>query len=362
MSAEPLVRHFGLAPEPRVGQTAEQAVTDGLDNYRSLYRRDLFRALPRGEPTTYLYDIVADYPTRGGKGLRPSLCLAACGAFGGSTRLAVPLAIAFELLHNAFLIHDDIEDESELRRGQPTAHIKHGAALSLNAGDALMAMSLRPVLDAAPDLGAAMTLTLIGEIEHLLMETVEGQAMELGWREEHRIDLNEVDYLRMILKKTCWYTTIHPLRGGALIAGRPSDEVDGLLDFGISIGSLFQLKDDILNVVGDEDQYGKEIGGDIYEGKRTLLLLHLLRSVDSAERDRIARFFSAPRSARSPADAEWIQTLMHERGSVEEAWSCATTLRQRAERLAWDAFGHLPDTSHRDFLLSMPAYLYESDS
>ena len=99
------------------------------------------------EPSPYLYDLAADYPRRGGKMMRPSICIATARAFGARSSDAVRSAVAIELLHNAFLVHDDIEDESEMRRGEPALHSLHGVPLALNAGDAMLLLSLRPLLD-----------------------------------------------------------------------------------------------------------------------------------------------------------------------------------------------------------------------
>src|SRR5205085_12243514 len=101
--------------------------------------------------------------------------------------------------------------------------------------------------------------------------------IELGWRRDVALDLGDGDYLAMVLKKTCWYTTIFPSRAGALIGTRTEDGLDRFIRFGFFLGAAFQIQDDVLNLIGDEARYGKEIDGDIREGKRTLMLLHLLR-------------------------------------------------------------------------------------
>lgn len=346
---------------PRPTTRSREHLDTWLASYREIYEHSLFSYLPDQEPREHLYDLVADYPLRGGKGLRPALCLAACAALGGNARDAVGPATTFELLHNAFLIHDDIEDESLLRRGSPTLHEQHGVPLAINAGDALTAISMRPILDAQGLLGGGLTLQLLGDLEHLLVETVEGQALDLGWRVDNEVEVTEADYLRMILKKTCWYTTVHPLRFGAMIAGWSPDEADTLLELGMSLGSLFQVKDDILNVAGEEVAYGKEIGGDILEGKRTLLLIHFLRTLDASERATVEVFMKMGRPDRDPNLADWIQTQMHARGSVDAAWRCARELRDRAESAAHKAFGSTRSSADREFLLSLPAELYESN-
>src|ERR1700679_188377 len=118
-----------------------------LHEYGAMTRAALHKYLPSGEPRRHLYDLVSDYPLRGGKMMRPSLCIATARAFGASIDDALNTAVAIELLHNALLIHDDIEDGSEQRRGRPTLHIEHGIPLALNAGDTPPLVSLPPLLE-----------------------------------------------------------------------------------------------------------------------------------------------------------------------------------------------------------------------
>jgi geranylgeranyl diphosphate synthase, type II len=129
------------------GAAMSSLVADTLEEYGSLTREALVSYLPSGYPTRYLYELLADYPQRAGKMMRPSLCIATARAFGASAADAIRSAVAIELLHNAMLVHDDIQDGSALRRGRPTLHMMHGVPLAINAGDALFLLSLRPLLD-----------------------------------------------------------------------------------------------------------------------------------------------------------------------------------------------------------------------
>ena len=127
------------------GDRVTAATVETLEQYAELTRAAMAEAIAGGEPADYLYDLVRDYAARKGKGLRPGLLLAAADACGAATRTALPAAAALELLHTAFLIHDDVEDHSRLRRGRPTLHELHGAALAINAGDALANLAVRPL-------------------------------------------------------------------------------------------------------------------------------------------------------------------------------------------------------------------------
>ena len=229
-------------------------------------------AIAGGEPADYLYDLVRDYAARKGKGLRPGLLLAAADACGASTRTALPAAAALELLHTAFLIHDDVEDHSRLRRGRPTLHELHGAALAINAGDALANLAVRPLTSSA--FPRYRSREVLAELRMAIRQTTEGQALELGWRRHAVVDLTPLDYLELVGRKTCWYTTMAPLRIGAQL-GRWQPEPAALDRLGFLAGCAFQIRDDLLDLAPG-GQAGKAPRSDVVEGKRTLMLIHLL--------------------------------------------------------------------------------------
>ena len=210
---------------------------------------------------------------------------------------ALPSAVAIELLHNAFLVHDDIEDASLLRRGEPTLHRRYGTPLALNAGDGLALQAIGTLRENIDLLGPRLADRIMMEFDFMSQQTVAGQALELGWCRDNRIDLEPDDYLDLIMKKTCWYTTVLPLRVGALVGSRGTAELDPMIEFGFHLGAAFQIRDDILNLVGDPGVYGKEALGDLLEGKRTLMLIHLLASADPADRRWLVAYL-----ARAPAE------------------------------------------------------------
>ena len=154
----------------RFDRTDEPLVRAVLDEYGELTRLRIHEYLPREEPGSYLYDLLADYPRRGGKMMRSSLCIAMARVTGASVDEAIASAASIELLHNALLVHDDIEDASEERRGTPTLHALHGVPLALNAGDAMGLLSLRPLKENFHRLGLATALrmtTITQETRHL---------------------------------------------------------------------------------------------------------------------------------------------------------------------------------------------------
>jgi geranylgeranyl diphosphate synthase type II len=330
--------------------SADHLVRSTLEEYGALTLEAVERHLAPREPRRHLYDLVADYPRRGGRKLRPSLCIATARAFGAGRDEAVSTAAALELLHNAFLVHDDVEDESEARRGRPTLHRLHGVPMAVNVGDALLLIGLRALIDNQRQLGPRLTLLVLEEAERMARESIEGQAIELGWRRDNALELAEDDYLEMVFKKTCWYTTIFPSRVGALIGTRNARSLDRFDRFGFFLGAAFQIQDDLLNLVGDEARYGKELDGDIREGKRTLMLIHLLNRASEAERRQIAEYLAAPRADHTESQVRWIRERMDHHGCIADARHTAHSLAGAALHEFDQIYGALPETRDRRFV------------
>ena len=328
-----------------------------LREYGDLTRVALCDYLGPRAPERHLYNLVADYPRRGGRMLRPSLCIATARAFGASPADAVRSAVALELLHNAFLVHDDIEDESDTRRGRPTLHSLHGVAAALNVGDALAFLGVQALVDNRRRLGTQLTVQVLDEAGRMARESIEGQALELGWRRDNTLSLSDGDYLEMVLKKTCWYTTIFPSRVGALIGTRRAAEPDRFIRFGFFLGAAFQIQDDLLNLAGDERRYGKELGGDLWEGKRTLMLIALLRSATEAERERLSEFLSRPRVSRQVEDVAWVQERMNHYGCLEYARQVAHALAGAAVHEFGFLYRDLPDSRDKRFIAALPEWV-----
>ena len=329
-----------------------------LREYGDLTRAALANYLPSREPRRYLYDLLSDYPQRGGKMMRPSMCIAAARLFGAPLESAMNTAVAIEILHNALLIHDDIEDGSEKRRGLPTLHLLHGVPLALNAGDTLTLMSLRPLLENRSRIGERLTLRIIEETERMARECAEGQAMELGWRRYNTTEIGDADYLEMVLKKTCWLATIYPIRVGALIGSRDSVDLDPFLRYGFFLGAAFQIQDDLLNLVGD-DGYGKEVNGDIWEGKRTLMLIHAIRESNAAERTRLSEVLCRPREGRTLSEVGWIRKLMNKYGCAEYARKIAHGLAGAALHEYSLISAGLPESRDKQFLEQIVTWVIE---
>ena len=341
---------------------AAETFAERLASYRDQVTPLILEAVPNREPKKHLYDLISRQLSREGKGVRPALCLATCRAFGGQQQQALPSAAALELLHNAFLVHDDIEDESEYRRDQPTLHRQYGIPLAVNVGDAMNAMSVRLLKQNLQLLGPKLATRIFDEFDHMSLETIEGQAMELGWIRDNDCSIREDDYLLMVLKKTGWYSFIHPARIGALIAQPDRADLDRFNRFGYYLGIAFQIQDDVLNLVGDRKKYGKEIGGDLLEGKRTLILAHLLENSRAHERNRLEAFLAKPRAQRLPREVVEIYDLLQSYGSIEYARRAAQQFAAGAREEFETAYAAAAPGADVNFLRLLLDYMVSRDA
>jgi geranylgeranyl diphosphate synthase type II len=257
------------------------------------------------------------------------------------------------------LVHDDVEDESDERRGHPTLHALHGIPLAVNVGDALTLLGFEALINNRWQLGLLRSMRVLEETQRMAQESVEGQAIELGWRRDNAIYLTEADYLGMILKKTCWYTMIFPSRIGALIGSRDTFDLDRFVRFGFFLGAAFQIQDDLLNLLGDPARYGKELDGDIWEGKRTLILIHLLESAASGERTRIGDILGRSRTDRTSADVAWIRSRLEAHGSTEYGRRVAHALAGAAQHEFTQLYSELPDSRDKQFIQELPRWVLD---
>jgi geranylgeranyl diphosphate synthase type II len=343
--------------------TAERRglITDVENRLREVgrvVRKSMLDVMPDGEPVRWLYGPMREYPSRPGKALRPALCLSAGGAFGAKPDDLLGIAVAIELLHNAFLIHDDVADGSEMRRGRPTLAASHGMAAALNAGDGLAIVASQVLRRATRALDRDLADLVWGEFDTMAMRTLEGQATELGWQLDNVEDQEPEDYLEMIMHKTCWYTTIHPLRVGAMVGSRGQAELAPLVRFGFHFGAAFQIRDDLLNLIGDERTYGKEILGDIYEGKRTLALVHLMATAKGSSRALIRDYLRRSRAERSEEMVHTVRRLMDDYGSIDFTREYAEGILLVAEEYFEQAFADARPCPDLDFLRALVPYVW----
>ena len=333
-----------------------------LSWYRDMLADTLTAAVPTSEPQQHLYGLIRDFLDRSGKGLRPALCVATARALGGRAEDALPAAAGLEMLHNAFLVHDDIEDGSDWRRGEPTMHRRVGVPIAVNAGDTMTALAMRLFRRSGERVGPAGAMRILNEVDHLIVETLEGQAMELGWVRENDLTVQADDYLRLVLKKTAWYSFIHPLRIGAIAANGDDQNLHRFDRFGYMLGLAFQITDDLLNLNGTMSRYGKEIDGDLWEGKRTLMLTHAFGGASAADRAWMGGFLAKPRDRRLPREVMRLHDIIAGNGSLDWAQSAADAFAQAAMReFDQSAFAGAKNSPDLDWLRSCVDYLVRRD-
>lgn len=293
----------------------------------------------------YLYGPLATYSDNAGKRHRPLICLLACEAVGGDPDIARSAAAAIEHFHTAALIHDDIEDSSLTRRGEPCLHVREGEGLAINAGDLALSLVTGSVVN-DPCLDDATKLKVLHELVDMTTRTIEGQALDIGWARDDRFDLTVNDYLVMANHKTAFYSGAVPLAIGAIIGGGGLAQVEALRSFGMASGLAFQIQDDVLNLVGTKESTKKDFRSDLTEGKRTLVVVHALEH--SAERDRLLAIL-AQRPA-DPAVLAEVVAILSRSGSIEFANDYSRDLIESAKR---ELDSELPAGSAKDLLLSM---------
>jgi len=360
------------ASPPNAGAAAVDPLTPYLEDCRSRVLEEIQRLMPaRPRHGGLLYELMLDYPLRGGKALRPALCIASCRALGGHSEAVLRTAAVLELYHNAFLIHDDVEDGSEKRRSEATLHRLHGVPIAVNVGDGMLALSMEPLLENIELVGLGRALRILQTIARMARESAEGQMMELDWVRRAHWTPSDRDYVRMVYKKTCWYTFLAPVLVGAIAAGADDATLRALARFATPLGVAFQIQDDVLNLFGDEALYGKEIDGDLWEGKHTLMLIHALRSAPPEARARALAVLAKQRPPqRGPADPElyrgeadvrFLRAQIEESGGADYALGQARQRAERARRGLRAAASSWPESSHRAFLEGLVDYVVERD-
>ena len=319
-----------------------------LDRYANPVGDILNSYIPKGshpDMDRYLYSPLLKFSRNGGKRHRPLICFAACMAVGGDPQRAISSAAAIEHFHTAALIHDDIADEAELRRGEPCLYMTEGMGLAINMGDlGLQLVNGTVVKD--PLLEDSVKVRVLTELIDMTRRTIEGQALDIGWARDGRYDIAPEDYLIMATCKTAHYSGAVPLAIGAIIGGGSETQIEGLRNYGLDTGLAFQIQDDLLNLVGKTESTKKGFRDDITEGKRTLMVVHALQN--STQRDRLVGILSS-KTTDHDALVEAV-SIMRESGSVEYARNYAENLTSIAKnRLV----GVIDASPARDLLVSM---------
>ncbi len=240
---------------------------------------------------------VWEFLDRGGKRWRPALLLSSCKAVGGSEKEALPFSPLPELIHNGTIIVDDVEDGAEMRRGKKTMHLLHGVDTAVNNGNALYFAPLLLLYRNPENLEAEKRIKVYDLYAEEMLRVSIGQAMDIHWH-KGKSSVNEKAYLQMCVYKTGVLARFSAKLGGILGNGKKR-EINALGKFGESLGIGFQIQDDILNIAPASEEWGKEIGEDIREGKRTLLVLRALEELELQHSKELLRILDSHTKKRS---------------------------------------------------------------
>ena len=276
-----------------------------------------------------LYDPIHYTMSGDGKRLRPALTFLTTEAFAGSIESVLPAAAAIELLHNFTLVHDDIMDRDETRRGKATVHNKWDINVALLSGDGLVALAYETLLETpSREILAISKLFTQG-----LIEVCEGQAMDIEF--ETRSEVSTEEYLVMIGKKTARLLSLCAQIGG-LVAGANADACFQLDNFGMSLGIAFQIQDDLLDITADTDILGKDFGSDIKQHKKTLILIYALEQGTPNQVAEINRIYAQEEIVE--ADIFKAKNIFDETGALQHTHSLAeyyfSTAQTALEKLA----------------------------
>lgn len=279
--------------------------------------------IPRNGPK-HLAAPIWHHLDTGGKRIRPALCLITCQALGGNSEQAVPFAAAIELMHNMFLLHDDIADGDEIRRDKPSVWKQFGLGNGVNAGDYLLGLALRAVSKSPvePSLRSRLLETFLDTY----LRTVEGQALDINARCDTRFTVER--YLEISRLKTGHYLVLGMV-GGALIADAPEVTAHCLRKLGENMGPAFQIRDDLIDLTVGKGRGGVK-GSDIREGKASILYAHALAHSMPGEDEILVHIMAKPREQTTDNDVQRIIELYQHCGSLEFARATADKLIQQA--------------------------------
>lgn len=230
------------------------------------------------EPITYILSV-------GGKRMRPALLLMACDLFDGDVKAAIPPALAIEVFHNFTLVHDDIMDNAPLRRGKVTVHEKWNPNVAILSGDVMLVEAYKLIMQ----VDTSILRHVLEVFSNTAVGVCEGQQFDMNFEQQDQVQID--DYLNMIRLKTAVLLG-GALKIGALIGDASDYDADLLCTFGEQLGIAFQLQDDILDVYGDPDKFGKQVGGDIISNKKTYLLIKALELADGAEKQTLEKWLT----------------------------------------------------------------------
>jgi len=274
----------------------------GSAELRSQFNNYLQNYKFEGKPSN-LYEPISYIMNIGGKRIRPILVMMACEMFGGDSAKAHKAALALEVFHNFTLVHDDIMDDADTRRGQQTVHTKYNENIAILSGDAMLIKSFK-LLGEYEDI--SLRAKLYDVFTELAAQLCDGQQMDMNFEITNEVTVD--DYLQMIVLKT-GVLIAGALKMGALIGGATDEESEKIYNYGKNIGIAFQLQDDLLDTFGTFEKVGKKIGGDIVQNKKTYLYLKAIELSSDAGRSEIEKIYSNSTSLTEDKKIEKVTKL-----------------------------------------------------
>jgi len=270
-------------------------------------------SIPYPQQPNQLYEPIAYHMALGGKRVRPVLTLMACDAMGGDPGVAINAAVGIEMFHNFTLLHDDVMDNADVRRGMATVHRRWDDNTAILSGDTMLTIATQYIASS----GSWPVMDLFNKTA---IEIYEGQQWDMDY--EHRNDVTVDEYINMIRLKTSVLLGC-ALKTGALIADADDKEADTLYEAGVNMGLAFQLRDDVLDVWGDPKTFGKEIGGDIMNNKKTFLLINAMQLATGDNANELRHWLNDPYVTRDEKVAG--VTALYERLGVRQLAEDAIT-------------------------------------
>ena len=307
--------------------------------YKRLVDRRLIQLVKRRKPES-LYVPIQYVLDAGGKRVRPILTMLACEAVGGRARNALDVAVAIEVLHTFTLVHDDIMDNAPTRRGRDTIHRSWGPNTAILAGDHMVALAYQSLLRTGTDRLHELSRTFTQGFH----DVCEGQGLDEEFEHRHRVSIR--DYLQMIGKKTAAMIATATALGG-IVGGGSARQIQALRQYGEHLGRAFQIQDDLLDLVADEREFGKTIGGDLKRGKKTYLLLRGIEHSRGKERSMLLRAFG--RKPITNGEIRSIRAIFERVGVLDDARAMVQKSTRRAQR----ALRGLPPGTANDMLRNL---------
>lgn len=297
-----------------------------------------------------LIEATRQYPYNGGKRMRPAMALACCGAAGGDKSKAIPLAVAVEYIHNFTLVHDDLMDGDETRRGMPTIHVKYGMPTAVLAGDALFAKAFQIIADL--DVSDKAMRGVLRYVTKAVWDLARGQQMDIN--NEGRIVTEEV-YIETIRLKTAVLFAA-AAAGGAIVGGADKKTVEAINEYAVDLGLGFQMYDDYLGIAGDSTKTGKSVGNDIRKGKCTVMVTHAVKNIKELEELEEFKGILGKADA-SEEEIHRALEILENAGSIEYALK---TAHERVET-AISKIRFLPESEEKAFMIDLARYAIDRE-